>query len=74
MTSVVTDRPRDCFGCRVVGAMGLVGIGGYLANAAWKNNTLAGRVAISTMSLAFVSLGIARYKQQYPFNPKEAKS
>lgn len=28
--------PRDCFSCRVVGAVGLIGIGGYLANQAFK--------------------------------------
>ncbi|CAF4895288.1 unnamed protein product [Pieris macdunnoughi] len=71
MPSVVADRPRDCTSCRIVSAVGLIGIGGYLANVAWQNKTTAGKVAISTMSLAFVSLGIARYKQEYPFNKKD---
>lgn len=51
MSSVVSDRPRDCLGCRVVGAAGLIGIGAYLANVAWKNKTFAGRVTFSTISL-----------------------
>ncbi|CAK1551631.1 unnamed protein product [Leptosia nina] len=71
MPSVVADRPRDCTSCRIVGSIGLVGIGGYLANVAWQNKTFIGKLTISTMSLAFVSLGVARYKQQYPFNRKE---
>ncbi|RVE48667.1 hypothetical protein evm_006738 [Chilo suppressalis] len=63
----VTATPKDCLGCRIVGAVGLVGIGGYLANYAWKNKTFAGKLTLSTLSLAFIQLGIARYKQTYPF-------
>lgn len=44
--------PRDCFSCRMVGAVGLIGIGGYLANQAFKNKTLPGRVLVSTLSLS----------------------
>ncbi|CAK1578109.1 unnamed protein product [Parnassius mnemosyne] len=68
--SVVTNRPRDCFGCRIVGAAGLIGIGAYLSNVAWKNKTIAGRVTFSTISLAFVTLGVQRYKQEFPFEKK----
>ncbi|VVC99060.1 unnamed protein product [Leptidea sinapis] len=74
MPSVVTDRPRDCTACRIVGAVGLLGIGGYLANVAWKNKTFAGKLVISTLSLTFCSLAVSRYKQEFPFEKKEEKS
>ncbi|CAG9791831.1 unnamed protein product [Diatraea saccharalis] len=67
----VATGPKDCLGCRLVGAAGLVGIGGYLANYAWKNKTFAGKLTLSTLSLGFVNLGVARYKQTYPFEKRE---
>lgn len=51
MPAVVEQKTRDCLGCRLVGSAGLVGIGAYLANVAWKNKTFAGRVVVSTLSL-----------------------
>ncbi|KPJ10559.1 hypothetical protein RR48_06353 [Papilio machaon] len=70
MTSTVSSRPRDCLGCRIVGAAGLIGIGAYLANVAWKNQSFIGKVTFSTVSLAFVTLGVQRYKQEFPFEKK----
>lgn len=51
MAKEVNAKPKDCTACRLVGAAGLVGIGGYLANYAWKNKTFAGKLALSTFSL-----------------------
>lgn len=51
MTSTATaPRPRDCLACRIVGAVGMVGIGGYLANSACKNKSLSGKYALSVLS------------------------
>ncbi|KAG6448105.1 hypothetical protein O3G_MSEX005313 [Manduca sexta] len=70
MSTEVKARPKDCLACRIVGAAGLIGIGGYLANYAWKNKTFAGRYTLSTLSFAFIVLGVSRYKQTYPFDKK----
>lgn len=51
MTKEETAKPRDCLACRLVGSAGLIGIGAYLANYAWKNKSFAGRVTLSTLSL-----------------------
>lgn len=51
MPTVIENRPKDCTACRIVGSVGLVGIGAYLANAGWKNKTLVGKVVISSFSL-----------------------
>ncbi|CAH2091772.1 unnamed protein product [Euphydryas editha] len=74
MTTVVENRPPDCTACRIFSSIGLVGIGAYLANAAFKNTTLPGKIVVSTFSFAFVTLGVQRYKQQYPFNKHIEKS
>ncbi|CAH2063600.1 unnamed protein product, partial [Iphiclides podalirius] len=74
LPSASRDRPRDCMGCRIVGAAGLIGIGAYLANVAWKNKTFVGRITFSTISLAFVTLGVQRYKQEFPFEKRTEKS
>lgn len=52
MTNEVENRPRDCTACRTVGSVGLVGIGAYLANAAFKNKTLPGKIVVATISLS----------------------
>lgn len=62
MPSVVADRPRDCTSCRIVSAAGLVGIGAYLANVAWQNKTLTGKIAISTMSLGKCKFNLCQIK------------
>lgn len=51
MAKETNTKPKDCMACRLVGAAGLVGIGGYLANYAWKNKTFAGKLTLSTFSL-----------------------
>ncbi|KAI5641894.1 hypothetical protein NE865_05893 [Phthorimaea operculella] len=72
MVKEVSAPPKDCLACRLVGAAGMCGIGAYLANIAWKNKTLPGRVVISTLSLTFVSLGVARYNQTWPFEKRDS--
>ncbi|KAJ8726851.1 hypothetical protein PYW08_015248 [Mythimna loreyi] len=71
MASTENARPRDCLSCRIVGAVGMVGIGGYLANAACKNKSLPGKYGLSVLSFGFICLGVARYKQTFPFNKNE---
>lgn len=56
MPTDIENRPRDCTACRIVGSVGLVGIGSYLANAAWKNKTFAGKVVISSFSLGNLNM------------------
>ncbi|XP_041973411.1 uncharacterized protein LOC121729091 [Aricia agestis] len=71
MTTSTTSTekvPKDCTACRLTGAVGLVGIGAYLANIAWKNKTTPGKLVISTLSLAFMTLGVQRYKNEFPFH------
>uniref|UniRef100_A0A2H1VJ47 SFRICE_016690 n=1 Tax=Spodoptera frugiperda TaxID=7108 RepID=A0A2H1VJ47_SPOFR len=68
MATQENTPPRDCLSCRIVGGVGLVGIGGYLANSACKHKTLPGKYGLSVLSFAFICLGVARYKQTFPFN------
>ncbi|PZC76758.1 hypothetical protein B5X24_HaOG204146 [Helicoverpa armigera] len=71
MAAKENATPRDCLSCRIVGAVGMVGIGGYLANSACKNKSTAGKYGLSMLSFAFICLGVARYKQTFPFNKNE---
>ena len=56
MTTEVENRPRDCTACRMVGSVGLVGIGAYLANAAFKNKNLPGKIFVATISFSKLKL------------------
>lgn len=56
METEVEKRNPDCTPCRIVGSIGLVSIGAYLANAAFKNKTTPGKVLVSTISFGNNSL------------------
>lgn len=49
--SIVTDRPRDCLSCRLVGGFGLVGIGTYLGVISRKNKPLNTQAAKTTVAI-----------------------
>lgn len=50
MATKENARPGDCLSCRIVGAVGMVGIGAYLANSACKIKTLPGKYGLSALS------------------------
>lgn len=68
MTTEVAAKPRDCRACQITSSAGLIGIGGYLANIAYKNNTFAGKYTISCLSfgnfLDFLCGSLVRLQQQ----------
>lgn len=51
MVSVVTGRDRECFGCRLVSGVGLVGIGAYIGSFARKNPTAMGKSVQATLAV-----------------------
>ncbi|CAD0198958.1 unnamed protein product [Chrysodeixis includens] len=78
MTSTVTSRPRDCMACRLVGAAGMIGIGGYLANSACKNSSLSGKYTLSMLSFDKQWAGRREYetpwKDEYVFKNMEKEA
>ncbi|KAF4526595.1 hypothetical protein B566_EDAN006410, partial [Ephemera danica] len=51
MTSVISQRPRDCLSCRIVSGGGLIGAGIYISIHSKKSSNNAFRVVMNILAL-----------------------
>lgn len=52
--SVITQRSRDCLGCRLVSGGGLVGVGVYISYQSKRANNVTFKIIMNTIALGFV--------------------
>jgi Domain of unknown function (DUF4536) len=49
--SVITQRSRDCLGCRLVSGGGLLGVGAYISYQSKRANNLTFKIIMNTIAL-----------------------
>lgn len=52
--SVITQRSRDCLGCRLVSGGGLLGVGVYISYQSKRANNLTFKIIMNTIALGIV--------------------
>lgn len=66
--SVVYNRPRDCFSCRVISGTGVLGAGLYIGKQALTIRGGYGRGIMLIAATGFGGLGVARLLDLPPFD------
>ncbi|XP_033198522.1 uncharacterized protein LOC117242635 [Bombus vosnesenskii] len=64
---MISNRNRDCLGCRIFSGCGLIGSGLYVAYHSKKFQKWTGKTTMYTMGSALMLLGTARVLDLPPF-------